>query len=64
MNRKIDQLKAILESQVPDPENWPIITTEILEDEHGLTLNIPSGEVGFSFDTTGENFVGIVNWKS
>lgn len=63
MNRKIDQLKAILDSQVPDPEEWPIITTEILEDEDGLSLNVQSEQVGFSFDKTGEHFVGIVNWK-
>ena len=61
--RKIDQLKAILESQVADPENWPIITTETLEDEYGLTLSVPNEQIGFSFDKTGENFVGIVNWK-
>lgn len=62
--RKIEQLKAILESQVRDPENWPTITTEILEDDDGLTLNIQSEEVAFSFDKTGENFVGIVNFKA
>ena len=61
--RKIDQLKAILESQVADPENWQIITTEILEDEYGLTLNVPNEQIAFSFDKTGEKFLGICNWK-
>jgi len=70
--RKIDQLKAILDSQVVDPDNWPVLDTKIegsVLDPSGSTadqdinLTVHSVEVGFAFDKTGEKFLGIFNWK-
>ena len=63
MPRKIDQLKAILDSQVPDPEEWPTIAAVIEKGDGGLDLKVRSEEVGFSFDKTGQKFLGIFNWK-
>ncbi len=65
--RKIDQLKAILESQerVRKPfKAWEELTPVYEETESGLNLVVDKLEVGFAFDKTGQKFLGIFNWKS
>jgi len=61
MSRKIDQLKEILDSQIP---GWDKIETEIKQGQDGgLVLDVPEYYVMFCFDSTGEKFIGIINWK-
>lgn len=61
--RKIDQLKAILESQEPDPDNWDKLDPRIEEREDELLLEVDVEQVGFAFDKSGEKFLGMFNWK-
>ena len=64
--RKIDALKEILETQVKDPQNWrnwKILLPEILSDSSTLNLLCNTVYIGFTFDSTGEEFLGIFNWK-
>lgn len=61
--RKIDQLNAILESQQPDPDNWPALDPKIEEGEDTLSLVVRAAEIGFVFDKSGEKLLGMYNWK-
>lgn len=61
--RKIDQLKAILETQQADPRNWDTLDPRIEEEEDELHLVVRAAEVGFVFDKSGEKLLGIYNWK-
>lgn len=66
--RTIDKLKLILESQVEDPENCPKVTPVIepfseASEEDTLHLMLRDQQVGFVFDITGKQFLGIFNWK-
>ncbi|MGA2669811.1 MAG: hypothetical protein ABSF21_00080 [Dehalococcoidia bacterium] len=60
--RKIDQLKAILDSQEKN-KGWTNIGNMIKKGEDSLILDIPDNGIGFFFDSTGDKFLGIVNWK-
>ena len=62
--RKIDALKEILETQVKDLQNWEILSPTISPaSTDGLNLLCHSVYIGFAFDSTGEEFLGIFNWK-
>jgi len=61
--RKIETLKAILDSQVKDNKDWPRVLPVIEKVDTGLNLVEPDHQVGFAFDSTGEKFLGIYNWK-
>lgn len=68
--RKIDRMKNILESQVlmptkgnPDYNEFPKVNPIITESGEFLHLECMEQEVFFSFDKTGEKFLGIGNWK-
>lgn len=68
--RRIDRLKNLLESQVKDPINWPALEMKVhLSPPHPdtkrkfLALKISSAEVEFVFDESGDNFLGVVNYK-
>lgn len=72
--RKIDQLKALLNSQEPEgvkSQDWDKLEPEIkptptaLRESgvRGLELEIIEYQIAFVFDPTGEKFLGIYNWK-
>lgn len=62
--RKIDQLKAILESQVGDPDSWTLLDPEIRETKtFSLDLVVEAEDVVFAFDASGEHLHGMVNYK-
>jgi len=60
---KIDRLRMILESAVGDDVYWkPVVLRQwALLGRQGL--DVDSHEVGFVFDASGEEFVGMVNLK-
>lgn len=73
--RRIDRLKALLESQQPPTGDWDDINP-VIEPWHklagpglkgeamaGLNLDCQAQEIVFCFDATGEIFYGISNWK-
>jgi len=64
--KKIDQLKAILDSQEGSLSDWSAILTDIrrgLDEEDYLCLICEQQQVGFRFDKTGEKLLGMYNWK-
>ena len=61
--KKIELLKAILDSQPKDSLNWERVLPVTEKDDTGLNLVVPEQQVGFAFDKTGDKFLGIFNWK-
>lgn len=65
--RKIDQMKAIIDSQDRTPGKpahfWPKIEAIIKSDKSNLYLDCADDYVEFVFDLTGEYLLGIRNYK-
>lgn len=61
--RKIHQLKAILDSQEHDPRNWTPLEARLVSHLAEFELRLESEDVVFVFDSTGEKFLGLLNWK-
>jgi hypothetical protein len=61
---KLQQLKEILESQDKNQSAWPVLEiSEDLPGSPGMELILNNEKVTFVFDETGDNFLGVVNWK-
>lgn len=63
--KTIDKLKLILEGQAEDPENWVKVAPVIEFDDtlNNWQLMLRDLQVGFAFNATGEQFLGVFNWK-
>jgi hypothetical protein len=61
--RQIDELMNMINAQEPSSD-WTSLTATIKESKEGyLVLEIPEAEISIAFDKSGNDLLGIVNYK-